>query len=133
MYLYLQTKFKCVHGYNCIHTSMLQKSNPKLARVCSHYQSSNSPWPSLNIGQSMLGMLSFNVLQYLTRDRWKWGQWGAPPYIEIGWVLHPMKPIFSSWTIGSVTSSGQYGGEKWQSTKTNDCYLAIDLVRSTIG
>lgn len=61
LYLCSQTQFECVHKYNFIHTSMLQKINPKLAKIWPCHQFSNCPWPSSNIGQSMLSMLGFNV------------------------------------------------------------------------
>lgn len=82
IYLCSQTQFECVHKYNFIHTSMLQNINPELAKVWPCHQFSNCPWPSLNIGQSMLGMLGPNVAHeaWLLKVRAK-----RPPTLYTHW------------------------------------------------
>ena len=97
IYLYSQTQFKCAHGHSGDHTQC--HNNPNLAGSWPRHQSSNSPWPSLHIRQSMLSVRS----QCLTwGGGWKWGQAYLLLYIKVGKVLHPPRSISYILVVGCV-------------------------------
>ena len=103
-----------------IHTSMLQNPSSKLARVWFCHQSSNSPSPSLNIGQSMLGMLGPNVQLEMGWLKLESNVNEISNLIYgIGWSYTPWGLSHQSWALDVVASNNQ---EKYLS----DCKVAVN-------